>query len=159
LYRKKDNLIVASNRSLLERVSRLTRQAFSIFDVLAIIALLVAFLGISNTMTMNVMERTQEIGMLRSVGMTRGQIMLMILAEAGVMGLIGGALGVIFGNILARILMLAMTAMSGYNLTYVLPAERMLVAVGLAVLVANLAALLPALRSARIRILDAILYE
>jgi putative ABC transport system permease protein len=159
LYRKKDNLVVASNRSLLERVSRLTRQAFSIFDVLAIIALLVAFLGISNTMTMNVMERTQEIGMLRSVGMTQGQIVQMILAEAGVMGLIGGSLGVIFGTILARVLMLAMTAMSGYNLTYVLPVERILVAVGLAVLVSNLAALLPALRSARVRILDAIQYE
>lgn len=158
-YSKTDRLVTASNRSLLERVTKLTNQAFSLFDVLAIIALLVAFLGIMNTMTMNVMERTQEIGMLRSVGMTRGQVVQMVLAEAGMMGIIGGGLGLVFGTILARIFMAAMATMSGYSLTYSLPTLRILLAFLISVLVANLAALLPALRGARIRILDAIQYE
>jgi len=141
------------------KVSTLMDQAFRMFDVLALIAMLVGFFGIINTLTMNVIERTQEIGMLRGVGMTRGQVVRMILAEAALIGVIGGILGLVFGVILSRIFLLAMTAMSGYSLTYVLPLERVLMAVVLAFLVSQVAASLPAARAARIRILDAIQYE
>jgi putative ABC transport system permease protein len=158
-YGKRDRLMVISNQQLLSQVSSLMSSAFRMFDVLAIISMLVGFLGITNTLTMNVMERTQEIGMLRGVGMTRGQLVRMILAEAALMGLIGGLLGVVFGVILSRIFMLAMTAMSGYNLTYILPVERVVVAIIIALIISQLAALFPAMRAARIRILDAIHYE
>ena len=158
-YGKRDRLMIISNQQLLNQVSSLMSSAFRMFDVLAIISMMVGFLGIMNTLTMNVMERTQEIGMLRGVGMTRGQLVSMILAEAALMGLIGGLLGIIFGIILSRIFMLAMTAMSGYDLTYVLPAGRIVIAVIIAFLVSQLAALFPAMRAARIRILDAIHYE
>jgi len=158
-YGKRDRLMIISNQQLLNQVSSLMSSAFRMFDVLAIISMMVGFLGIMNTLTMNVMERTQEIGMLRGVGMTRGQLVSMILAEAALMGLIGGLLGIIFGIILSRIFMLAMTAMSGYDLTYVLPAGRIVIAVIIAFLVSQLAALFPAIRAARIRILDAIHYE
>jgi putative ABC transport system permease protein len=159
LYGERDRLVIEANEALLGKVTRLMAQAFSMFDVLAIISMLVAFLGITNTLTMNVMERTREIGMLRGVGMTRPQIVLMILSEAGLMGVIGGVLGVVFGMVLARIMLQAMTVMSGYQLEYILPVNRILSAFIVAFVVANLAALLPALRAARIRILDAIQYE
>ena len=129
------------------------------FDVLALIAMLVGFMGIMNTLTMNVMERTQEIGMLRGVGMTRLQVLVMILAEAVQIGLLGGVLGLAFGVILSRILMAAMKAMSGYTLAYVLPLERVLLAIVMAVVISQLAALFPALKAARTRILEAIQYE
>jgi len=159
LYGKRDQLIIESNKALLERVSSLMQQAFSMFDVLALIALLVGFMGIMNTLTMNVIERTQEIGMLRGVGMIRWQVLTMILAEAMQIGLLGGVLGLVFGLILSRIFMAAMTAMSGYTLTYALPWERILLAILVAVLVSQIAALLPAIRAARTRILEAIQYE
>ncbi len=50
------------------------KTAFSMFDVMAILAVLIASLGIVNTLTMNIIERTQEIGMLRAIGMTRSQV-------------------------------------------------------------------------------------
>lgn len=158
-FGKRDHLVVESNQTLLDRVSLLMQQAFSMFDVLALIAVLVGFMGIANTLTMNVMERTQEIGMLRSVGMTRGQVIRMVLAEAAQIGLMGGLLGLIFGIILSRIFMLAMTAMSGYHLVYTLSVERVLVAVLVALLVSQVAAMLPAVRASRTPILDAIQYE
>jgi putative ABC transport system permease protein len=158
-YGKRDRLIIISNQQLLQQVSGLMNSAFRMFDVLAIIAMVVGFLGITNTLTMNVMERTQEIGMLRGIGMTRGQIVQMILSEAALMGAIGGLLGVIFGVLLSRIFMLAMTAMSGYSLTYVLPFQRILSALVIAILISLVAAFFPAMRAARIRILDAIHYE
>jgi putative ABC transport system permease protein len=112
-----------------------------------------------NTLTMNIMERTQEIGMLRSVGMTRSQVIFMVLAESAQMGLIGGIFGVAFGLILARIFMLAMTAMSGYKLDFILPPDRIVIALVIALVVSQVAALLPAVRAARLGILEAIHYE
>jgi putative ABC transport system permease protein len=152
-------LIIESNQALLGRVSTLMNQAFSMFDVLASIAMLVGFMGIMNTLTMNVLERTQEIGMLRGVGMTRSQVVAMVMAEAALMGLIGGILGLVFGVILSRVIMLGMTAMSGYQLTYLLPLSRVTLALFMALVISVIAALLPAQRAARVRILEAIHYE
>jgi putative ABC transport system permease protein len=83
----------------------------------------------------------------------------MILAEAALMGLIGGILGIVFVIVLSRIFMMAMTTMSGYTLTYILPMERIIAAMVIAVIISLLAAFLPAFRAARIRILEAIQYE
>jgi putative ABC transport system permease protein len=97
--------------------------------------------------------------MLRAIGMNRFQMIRMVLAEAALMGMIGGVLGVLFGVILARIFMMAMTAMSGYQLEFSLPPERILIGILIAVVVSQVAAFLPAMRAARLRILSAIQYE
>lgn len=159
LYGERDRLVIESSQSLLGRISLLMKQAFSMFDVLALIAVVVGFFGIANTLTMNVIERTQEIGMLRSVGMTRLQTTLMVLAEAAVIGLVGGILGVLLGLVLARIFLIAMMTMSGYRMVFYLPPLRLVYAVLAAILVSQFAALLPASRAARTRILEAIQYE
>jgi putative ABC transport system permease protein len=159
LYSERDRLVITTNQALMQRVSTLEEQAFSLFDVLALICMVVGFFGITNTLTMNVMERTRELGMLRGVGMTRRQVVGMILAEAAQMGLVGGVMGLILGAVLARIFMLAMTTMSGYRLAFVFPLEKALLALGIALLTSQAAALLPALRATRIRILEAIRYE
>jgi putative ABC transport system permease protein len=159
LYGKQEHLTVDSNIEIKERILQLLNQAFSMFDVLALLAVVVASLGVVNTLTMNVMERTQEIGMLRSIGMTRLQVLGMILAEALVMGVAGGGLGLGFGYILSRILLLSMTAMSGYRLDFNLPQEGILVSLLVVLGISQLAAILPAMRAARTRILTAIQYE
>ncbi len=159
LYGERRHLTVESNQALKARAFRLTGQAFAMFDVLAMIAMVVAALGVVNTLTMNVMERTQEIGMLRSVGMTRRQVTKMILAEAGMMGLIGGGFGMVFGLFLAALFLSATTTTQGYELTFVLPVEGILVSLVIALVVSQLAALWPARRAARIRIIEAIQCE
>jgi putative ABC transport system permease protein len=158
-YGDQEHLMIMSNETLLGRISTLMQQAFRMFDVLALIAMLVGFMGIINTLTMNVMERTQEIGMLRAVGMTRGQVVRMVLSEAALMGLIGGLMGLVFGVILSRLFLTAMTSMSGYRITYMLPLGNILAALLIAFLTSQVAALLPTLRASRIRILEAIQYE
>jgi putative ABC transport system permease protein len=158
-YGERERLVIMSNETLLGRITTLMQQAFRMFDVLALIAMLVGFMGITNTLTMNVMERTQEIGMLRAVGMTRGQVVRMVLSEAALMGLIGGVMGLVFGVVLSRLFLSAMTSMSGYRLTFVLPLENILAALLIAFLTSQLAAFLPTLRASRTRILEAIQYE
>lgn len=159
LYGRRYQLTLDSNRALKDRVLQLMNQAFSMFDVLGIIAVIVAALGVVNTLTMSVIERTREIGMLRSIGMTRFQIVKMVLAEAGLLGIIGGLLGIVFGVLLTRIFLASMADMSGYKLTMVIPTATYWVSITVALVVSQLAALLPALRAARTPVLEAIHYE
>jgi putative ABC transport system permease protein len=159
LYKKRYSLVLESNVSLRERLLTLMNQAFSMFDVMALIAVVIGSLGVINTLTMSVIERTQEIGMLRAIGMTRGQVIKMVLAEAGLMGLFGGLLGLVTGIILARILFYGMTSMSGYSLTFLMPLDGVLMTVLVALIVSQMAAILPGRRAARIKILEAVHYE
>jgi putative ABC transport system permease protein len=153
------HLILISNDMIREQVLNLMDQAFRMFDVMALISIVVGSLGVINTLTMSVIERTREIGMLRAIGTTRGQIVKMVLAEALLMGVIGGILGLGTGVILARILFIGMTTMSGYRLTFVLPPEGIIISVVIALIVSQVAAITPALRAARVRILEAVHYE
>jgi putative ABC transport system permease protein len=159
LYGRSRHLTVESNRAMKERALTVTAQAFSLFDVLALIAMIVAALGVVNTLTMSVLERTRELGMLRSLGMTRRQVGKMILAEAIMMGLIGGAFGILFGLFLLRVILMATNSMQGYELTYSVPTQAVIISLIIALVVSQLAALWPARRAARIRILDAIQFE
>ena len=159
LYGKRYQLILESNVSIRERALRLMDQAFALFDVLAMISIVVASLGVINTLTMNVIERTREIGMLRAIGMQRGQVVGMILAEAALMGIIGGMLGLGAGIVQAWVFLKAMVSMSGYRLDFILPQAGVVVAVGIALIVSQIAAVFPAIRATRTHILDAIHYE
>lgn len=152
-------LVVESNEALFARAEGLMTQAFRMFDVLGVLAVLVAALGVLNTLTMSVVERTREIGMLRAMGMTRTQVVRMVLAEAGLMGLIGGILGLGFGLLLTWILLAAMGAMSGYALDFVFPTRALWQSILVALVTAQLAGFLPARRAARTPMLSAIRYE
>ncbi|MEO8438388.1 MAG: ABC transporter permease, partial [Chloroflexota bacterium] len=72
-------------------------RIFGLFDALAAVAVLIAALGIVNTLTMNVIERVREIGILRAAGMTRGQVWRSVVVEAGILGLAGALLGIVLG--------------------------------------------------------------
>jgi putative ABC transport system permease protein len=159
LYGKRRHLTIESNEALSSQAFALLGQTSSLFDVLALIAMIVASLGVINTLTMNVLERTQEIGMLRSLGMTRAQIAKMILAESGMMGLIGGAFGLVFGVLLSHAVLGTINASSGYRLSYVLPIQGILVSLIISLVVSQLAAIWPARRAAGISIIEAIQIE
>lgn len=159
LYGKRYKLSFETNQAIRSRALTLMDQAFSMFDVLALIAIVVGALGVINTLTMSVIERNQEIGMLRAIGFTRSQVVKMVMAEAAQMGVIGGVLGILTGVVLARILFIGMTSMSGYRLTFVLPPEGILIAFVVSLFLSQLAAINPAWKAARIRILEALHYE
>src|SRR5258708_25689418 len=67
------------------------------FMLIGGIALLVATIGIANTMVMAIYERTREIGILKAMGASRGEIRQMFMMEAGCIGLIGGVIGLLLG--------------------------------------------------------------
>jgi putative ABC transport system permease protein len=159
VYGTRRHLTIESNEAIKSRALNLTGQAFTLFDVVALIGIIVASLGVVNTLAMNVLERIKEIGMLRGVGMTRGQVAKMILAEAGMIGIIGGVFGLGFGLFLSRLFITSAGTLQGYNLTYVVPREGILIALFVSLLLSQLAALWPATQAARVNVIEAVQFE
>jgi putative ABC transport system permease protein len=96
--------VAYSNRALRQRVFNVFDQTFAVTYVLRTIALIVAVLGIFLSVTTLVAERQRETGMLRALGASRGQIVQLFMAEAGLIGLTASALGMITGLALALVL-------------------------------------------------------
>ncbi|KAA0930596.1 ABC transporter permease [Streptomyces apricus] len=121
-------------------------------------AVIVAVLGVINTLAMSVFERSQEIGMLRAIGLDRKGIKRMVRLESLVISLFGGVLGVGLGVFFGWA---AGELLAGKMPTYelVLPWDRMAVFLLLAAVVGVLAALWPARRAARLNMLSAIKSE
>jgi putative ABC transport system permease protein len=159
LYGARQHLTVESNEAIRSRALRLITQTTSLFDVMSVITMLVAALGVINTLSMNVFERTREIGMLRSLGMTKTQIGRMILAEAGLMGIVGAGLGLAFGVLVSRSMLSSINQMAGFKLEYTMPLAGVLVSLVIALVVSQVAAFWPARRASQVSIIEAVQFE
>lgn len=118
------------------------------------LAILIAFVGIANTMALSVFERTREIGLLRAVGMTRRQARRMIRWEAAIISGVGAIMGAGIGLVLGILIVQAIP--SSILSSFSIPWARVLVMVAIASAAGLLAALLPAFRSSRMNVLAAI---
>ena len=92
------NLAVLSNAQLKSNVEKQISQQFAIFYAIVGVAIIASLFGIVNTLTMSVLERTREIGILRALGASRGQVRRSITDESLVIGLIGALLGICVGT-------------------------------------------------------------
>jgi putative ABC transport system permease protein len=128
----------------------------AIFYVLLALAVIVSLFGIVNTLVLSTFERTRELGMLRAVGMTRRQARRMVRHESVITALIGAALGLPLGIFLA---LLVTQALSEYDLQFAIPGGALITFVIVSILAGIVAAILPARRAARLRVLEALQYE
>jgi putative ABC transport system permease protein len=131
--------------------------------VLLGLSVLVSFFGMVNTLVLSTFERTRELGMLRAVGMTRRQVRRLVRHESVITALIGAVLGLIVGIALAALVSRRLSEFStsegGEGMTFSIPLASLLVFAVIAALAGMVAAILPARRASRLRILDALHYE
>jgi putative ABC transport system permease protein len=152
------NLAVLSNDQLKSDVEDQVNQQFGVFYAIVGVAIFASLFGIVNTLTMSVLERTREIGVLRALGASRWQVRRQVANESVVIGLIGALLGIGVGTGLGYALLQGLAA-GIPGVQYRPPVETM-VAVALAGIVLGLiAAILPARRAARLDVIEAISYE
>jgi putative ABC transport system permease protein len=143
-----------------EYIAGQTRQIdglLAFMQALLGLSIIIALLGIANTLGLSIIERTRELGLLRAVGMSRRQLRAMVRWEALIIGVIGALLGLAIGLFFGWALVKAMRDQGVTELS--VPAMRLALYVVLAALAGVIASLLPARRAARLNILESISFE
>jgi putative ABC transport system permease protein len=125
--------------------------------VLLALSVVIAVLGIVNTLALSVFERTREIGLLRAVGLARGQLRRMITIESVLTALFGAVLGAVLG--LGLGVLLQRTLVDDGLTELVVPYSSVVLVIVLAAVVGVVAAVLPAIRATRLNVLQAIATE
>ncbi len=143
-----------TNAEFQERVEGQLDTLLIIINVFLGLAILIALLGITNTMALAVLERTREIGLMRAIGMTRRQTRSLIRLEAGVVSVFGALLGVVVGIAFGWIAVLAIPGDIIDRLA--IPFVSLAIYVVIAAIAGLVAASFPARRAARLNILDSI---
>ena len=153
---------VNTNMELIEGMQQTLLMAQAVLGGIGAVALLVAAIGIANTMMMSIYERTKEIGVMKVIGCSLGNIRQLFLLEAAFIGLIGGIAGNILSLILSAVINLLVSgeALLGVpgNISYI-PLWLMLASAGFAVLVGMAAGYFPAVRAMKLSPLAAIRNE
>jgi putative ABC transport system permease protein len=121
--------------------------------VLLLLAVIIALVGIVNTLALSIYERTREIGLLRAVGMNRVQLRRMIRGEALIVASFGALLGLVIGIVFGRAIV---QALSDQGIDFTLPVGQLVVFLILAGLAGLLAGVPPARRAAHLDVLEAI---
>lgn len=132
-------------------------QVLGLLSALLGFAILIAVLGIANTLTLSVTERTREIGMLRAIGMTRQQVRRMIRAESVIIAVFGAILGVVMGLFFGWAIIKSLEE-TGFT-TLSIPVVQIVVYLFMAALAGVIAAIFPSYKASRMNILKAISHE
>lgn len=139
-----------------KRIQRMLRGIHILLDVLSITALFVAMFLIFNTVSISVVQRRREIGILRAIGGSRRAIMLLFLMESAIMGFLGGIVGIFAGYFLAKALVkVILQLISNLNITLqlkevTLTLQTSIYAVIVGIIVSILAALYPAREASKV---------
>ncbi|MEV5086269.1 ABC transporter permease, partial [Streptomyces sp. NPDC056159] len=129
-----------------------------VYALLAL-AVFIALLGIANTLTLAIHERTRELGLLRAVGQTRSQLRAMVRWESVLVAAFGTAGGLALGAFLGWVLVKASDGESGTAFAFAVPPAQLLVVALVGIAAGGLAGLRPARRAARLDVLRAIATE
>jgi putative ABC transport system permease protein len=155
----KDNptVVLKNQQEFLDEQKAQINQLLYIVYALLGLAIVIAVLGITNTLALSVIERTREVGLLRAIGLGRRQLRRMVRLESIAISLLGALLGVAMGVAFGVVLQRAV-ANQGVDVLSI-PWLQLAAFVALSVVVGSLAAVFPARRAARLNVLDAITTE
>ena len=148
---------VLTKDEFIGEVSGFVDFIIAFLTAMLLLSVLIALVGVVNTLALSVSERTRELGLLRAVGLSRRQTRRMIRVEGVVVALYGSVLGLIVGTVLGIAITKALEDQGVQTLT--LPWGSMIVFLVFGALIGVLAAILPARRAARMDVLKAIATE
>ena len=160
LTANQERAFVYTNSEFRGWVFSLVHQFFLMNNIQLIVAILVATLGIVNTLIISVSERRREIGIMRAIGGLRSQIKKMVLLEAvaiSIVGVLTGALAALF-NTYFMVHTVGM-ALAGYTVPFFYPWKMIVMTLPVVMIISLIAGWWPANRAAQVRVIEAIGYE
>jgi len=156
---EKYGLQVFGSQAIQKEARKQVDVSFSLSNALVAISLIVAFLGLINTLVMNIIERVREIAILRSVGTTKMQLYKIITVEAIFVGTCACLVGILGGVFASRVMVMALRLDSGYPVDYIFSAKPIIYVFIGSVIISVLAATYPAVEATKMKIRQALSYE
>jgi putative ABC transport system permease protein len=151
------NVTVQDRSEFVADTQAQVNQIVTIINILLGLSVIIALLGVINTLALSVIERTRELGLLRAIGMARRQVKRMIRVESVLICTFGGLLGLVVGSIFGVALQQALKGQGVTELGF--PVTTLVIYLLCAALAGAIAAALPARRAARLNVLQAIATE
>jgi putative ABC transport system permease protein len=148
--------------SILDSIQNVIGIMQTVLLAIASIALVVASIGIMNTMLTSVMERTHDIGIMKAIGAMNKDIMLIFIFEGMLVSFVGGVFGILFGVFGSQAISSLMFRSGMGGGVAVIPIITLLsvgIAVGVSIFVGVMSSLYPALKAARMSPIEAVRYE
>jgi putative ABC transport system permease protein len=145
-----------TRQEYIDAVAGQVDQFLTVVYVLLVLAIVIALMGIANTLSLSIHERARELGLLRAVGQSRRQVRSMIRGESVLVATFGAFGGIGLGVFLGWALMKALGSTEEDLSVFALPVGQLLVVLALGALVGVIAAWRPARRASKLDILDAI---
>src|SRR5215208_817069 len=158
LDRKYPNLEMQSAADAKKEVSDEINRTFNMFNAIVIIAIIVSLLGVINTLAISVVERTRGIGVLSALGASRWQIRSTMLDESLMITVAGALIGVLAGTLIGYTWLRGVDEVMP-GLTFHFPGPIVIVVAIASIVLGVLAAILPARRAARLKVIEALTYE
>jgi len=154
-----EDFFAQTYEQLMETYTAVMNILVAILVLIAFISIVVAAVNIANTMYTSILERTREIGIMKSIGAKNRFILFMFIAESGILGLIGGIIGIIFGYGIAK---LGGVIAASYGLGMLRPAFPLWLIIGcllFAFIVGAGSGIAPARKASKMKPVDALRYE
>jgi putative ABC transport system permease protein len=148
-----------SNAEVKQQYEDAVNQQFSFFNAIVGIAVIVGLLGIINTLSMAVIERTREIGVLRALGGSRWRIRRTMLMESLLISIAGSLVGIVLGLLVGIVWIVSVRESTLVGLNLEIPTTMLIAIAALGILIGALAAIIPARRAAHLDPLKALTYE
>ena len=156
----KEDFSITSAQALQQRFSSITSGITLFLGVIAAVSLLVGGIGVANTMFTSVLEKTRDIGVMKAIGARNFDILLIFLFNSGMLGLVGGALGILFAVAVSIILpSLGLSLGNGSTLEIPISTGLSVFAVAFSIGIGMFFGAIPAYRASKLRPVEALRYE
>jgi len=162
LTEKEKDFRISSSQSVQETMSDITQTMTLFLGAIAAVSLLVGAVGIANTMFTSVLEKTKEIGIMKSIGAKNSDIMMIFLLNSAIVGLVGGLLGICLGTGISSLLPFLGMRMMGIGregMTTVVTPTLLIYALLISISIGMVAGVIPAYRASKLKPVDALRYE
>jgi putative ABC transport system permease protein len=159
LVEGRPDVVVQDTAEFVESQTAVIDVVVNIMYGLLALAVIIALIGVANTLSLSVLERTREFGLLRAVGMSKTQLRWTVRIEAAIVAVFGTLLGMAIGIAFAIAITAALAANEPDLVSFKLPVAQLVVITVMAALAGIVAAIFPARRAARLDVLEAISSE